>query len=194
MASSLFEPNVPLVSRFNNLLSVMRPVSKEPVQTYRLDEVVNKDEIDFLKLDVQGAELSVLKGAKRLAPSALVIHTEVEFIPMYVNQPLFADVDSYLRMIGFQFHTFLGFGTRDYIPGLPTNFAKKHAEQFLWSDAVYVPNVLNLEAYSDTRLLKLAALLHDIYASIDLVLYVLKVLETRGNTEPLKAYQAKLAS
>ena len=100
------------IANFEGLVKIMQPVGTEQVQTHRLDKVVNRDEIDFLKMDVQGAELSVLKGAERLAPTALVIQTEVEFAPLYINQPLFSDVDVHLRRIGFQFHSFLQLRTR----------------------------------------------------------------------------------
>ncbi|MFM7793657.1 MAG: FkbM family methyltransferase, partial [Microcystis panniformis] len=60
------------------------------------------DSIDFLQVDVQGAELNIFQGAQQIIKnSTLAIQTEVEFAPIYKNQPLFADVNSHLRQQGF---------------------------------------------------------------------------------------------
>jgi FkbM family methyltransferase len=57
--------------------------------------------IDILKLDTQGSELGVLQGAGPLLDTIRFLQIEVEFNPMYTGQPLFGDVDRYLRERGF---------------------------------------------------------------------------------------------
>ena len=57
--------------------------------------------VDLLWMDVQGAELLVLRGMGGLLSSVRIIHTEVEFKPMYEGQPLFSEVDTFLREAGF---------------------------------------------------------------------------------------------
>lgn len=52
------------------------------------------------------AELDVIKRASRLLEKTLVVHTEVEFIPMYRNQPLFGEIDIALRSHNFLIHKF----------------------------------------------------------------------------------------
>jgi len=80
-----------------NLENLTQVVDRRQVQTIRLDDVRDADDAAYLKLDVQGAELDVLRGAQRLLEQILVIQTEVEFVPMYLGQPLFAEVDQALR-------------------------------------------------------------------------------------------------
>jgi FkbM family methyltransferase len=70
------------------------------VEQVRLDDVVDGN-IDILKLDLQGYEMEALKGAERSLPSTKLILIEVEFIPLYENQPLFGDIDVFLRERGF---------------------------------------------------------------------------------------------
>jgi FkbM family methyltransferase len=70
------------------------------VEQVRLDDVVDGG-IDILKLDLQGYELEALKGAERSLPSTKLILIEVEFVPLYENQPLFGDIDVFLREQGF---------------------------------------------------------------------------------------------
>lgn len=57
--------------------------------------------VDFIKLDVQGAELDVLKGGEECLQQVRGLEIEVEFNPIYYGQPLFGDVDRFLRRCGF---------------------------------------------------------------------------------------------
>jgi FkbM family methyltransferase len=59
---------------------------------------VGIDAVDFIKLDTQGSELDILAGAEAvLAGPVFAIELEVEFLPIYRGQPLFADVDAFMR-------------------------------------------------------------------------------------------------
>lgn len=57
---------------------------------------------NLIKLDTQGAELDILKS---MAPENWVdlfaLQTEVEFVDAYLGQPLFHDVDAFMRAQGF---------------------------------------------------------------------------------------------
>ena len=104
--SSLFLPNKSLIEEleWGDGFDVVR---EEQIDCVSLDEALSEDGIqtDFLKLDTQGSELEILRGGSRLLDSELVqIEVEVEFCPLYENQPLFADVDAELRSRGFYLH------------------------------------------------------------------------------------------
>jgi hypothetical protein len=71
------------------------------VPMVRIDGVLNQ-EVDILKLDLQGYELEALRGATNLLPRIKTITTEVEFVPLYDGQPLFGDIDCFLRQSGFR--------------------------------------------------------------------------------------------
>jgi FkbM family methyltransferase len=60
--------------------------------------------VDLLKVDVEGAEMSVFRGARdALANGRIsVIFMEAMFIPHYEGQPLFHDLVSHLAHHGFQ--------------------------------------------------------------------------------------------
>jgi FkbM family methyltransferase len=57
---------------------------------------------DLLWLDLQGAELLALQGARSILPSVGFIHIEVGFRAMYKNQSMFWDIDQFLRQEGFK--------------------------------------------------------------------------------------------
>lgn len=55
----------------------------------------------LLKLDVQGFELSVLKGARRALRNCAFVYAECSEIPLYTGQALFPEVASFLADQGF---------------------------------------------------------------------------------------------
>jgi hypothetical protein len=76
----------------------------------------------------------VLRGSERLLGNTMGIQVEVEFSPMYVDQPLFSDVDAYLRPLGFQL-----FDLSRYRVRRPTVDASVPSRgQLLWGHALYL--------------------------------------------------------
>ncbi|MEM6843551.1 MAG: FkbM family methyltransferase [Bacteroidota bacterium] len=67
------------------------------VEQVRIDKVIQDSQIDLLKLDLQGYELEALKGCEKVLDKIKIITTEIEFIPLYEGQPLFGDIDAFLR-------------------------------------------------------------------------------------------------
>jgi FkbM family methyltransferase len=170
MTSSLLRPNLKFVQLFNNLPELMQVVSTPELDTVRLDDVaeIRAQGCDFLKLDTQGSEAEILTHANETLKRCLLIQTEVEFVPLYEDQPLFAEVDQLLRRNGFMFHRFLGIAGRTYSPLMVSGNSNAALSQMLWSDAVYVPDVNQLDRLEPDALLKLAALLHEFFGSFDL--------------------------
>lgn len=125
-----------------------------------------------MKIDVQGAEKMVFENGIELLRDIMVIDTEVEFVPLYQNQPLFGDVDACLRENGFLFHKFNGLAGRCFKPLLVNNNPNVPLSQLLWSDVVYVKNFLQL-SHPPQKLLKCAAVLHEVYQSFDFSHYIL---------------------
>jgi FkbM family methyltransferase len=57
--------------------------------------------IDLMHIDVQGAELMVLKGAASMLTYTEMILVEVETVELYKDQALADDIDNYLKSKGF---------------------------------------------------------------------------------------------
>lgn len=76
-------------------------VPTETLDSYCRNQGIN--EIDILKMDVQGSELSILKGAKDYLKDGRIklIYTEAFFECQYVDQPLFDTIFGFLRQYGF---------------------------------------------------------------------------------------------
>ena len=192
MTSSLYEPNTPLLDRFQNLGELTRVVQRSPVETRRLDDLAEVRDVDYLKLDVQGAECDVIEGAAEILSNALVVHTEVEFVPLYIGQPLFAEVDQALRRKGFCFHRFAGLAGRTFKPLIYQNNVNAMLSQALWADVVYVRDWMGWESLKAEQLLKLALVLHDVYSSCDLCLMALHHFDAKMGTALGAQYLAQL--
>lgn len=103
------------VSRSSSLLSPLqsKPASLEwlkfnksiKVSTDTLDNFCAAQAIryiDFMHMDVQGAELKVLAGASRMLPHIGAIWMEVAFEPTYEGQPLDSETTSWMKKRGFR--------------------------------------------------------------------------------------------
>ena len=193
LTSSLYRPNAPLLDKFSRLDLLV--VGESDIQTHRLDEISDIEEIDYLKLDVQGAELDIIEGGPRLLRRASVVHTEVEFIPMYTDQPLFGDIDVALRKCGLWLHKLDGIQGRVMKPIIPNNNPFAPLSQILWADAaVYVRSFMTFDQMPPDKLLKLAIILHEVYASIDLAALALNRYDALTNKGLWQAYLSKLTA
>lgn len=98
-SSSLYPPNMEYLNQFPEpeLFDIDATVE---VEVYSLDDLAKHKDLepfDFVKLDVQGAELEILEGGEALIRErALGLQVEVEFQTMYEGQPLFRDVDRFV--------------------------------------------------------------------------------------------------
>ncbi len=86
-----------------------RVVGRESIEVCTLDRWCDENKIDpkridIVKLDVQGAELSALKGATKVLETARLVHLEVSFVPIYRDCPLFGDIDTFLTSRGYRRH------------------------------------------------------------------------------------------
>ena len=194
MTGSLFEPNTALLEKFQNLAELTTLIKTYPVETHRLDDLDEVLDADLIKVDVQGAELDVFKGGISTLSKSTVIQTEAEFVQMYKGQPLFADVDLFLRSQGFQFHNFKYFGSRCFKPLIFGSNGNRGINQKLWTDAVYVRDFLDLEGIRVTKLIKMAVILNDMYQSFDLCHYVLSHIDERGQTEYAPDYLNRISN
>ena len=188
MCSSLYKPNHNLLSLYNNMeISFLKEESE--IETVDLDTFVSENKIgnvDFLKIDVQGAELDIFKGATKTLKNSLFIISEVEFLKIYENQPLFGDVSNFLSDNDFMFHKFLGMGGRSLKP-LILNNNKNFPSQHLWSDAIFIKNVLIIKKLTSREILKLSVI-SILYECFDLGFFCLNIHDELFKTNYTKIF------
>jgi FkbM family methyltransferase len=95
-----------------------------------LSDVIEKGEArapNFLKLDIQGAELEVLEALKpehRTDIDGMIV--EVEFVPLYENQPLFEDIHAMMREYGLTIFDLRTHRMYRPVDGKPFEWYRKH--------------------------------------------------------------------
>jgi FkbM family methyltransferase len=160
------------------------------ITTRRLDDVLVEGLPDFIKIDVQGAELDILRHGVRALATATVIEAEVEFVALYKDQPLFGDLQAFLRDHGFVLHKLIDLVGHSLMPrdaGYPVS-------QLLWGDAVFVRDFTKLARYDDDDLMRAALVLNDVYQSYDLVALLLAEHDRRRGTDHAARHRAGLAA
>lgn len=93
-SSSLLAP-----ARHLEIVNFIRFNKKIDVETITLDSFCKNNNIrgiDFIHMDVQGAELMVLEGASNLLSFIKVIWLEVSKVDLYKNQPLEKDINAFM--------------------------------------------------------------------------------------------------
>jgi FkbM family methyltransferase len=168
--TSLLEPDRERLALFNNLGFLGMVENKRPIATRRLDDVQELDHLDLLKIDIQGSELDVFKGGRRLLRRAVAVQTEISFVPIYRDQPAFGTVDIFLRAMGFVPHCFTNIRTWTLAPMAISGNPHQAVNQLLEADMVYVRDFCRQENMDAEQWKHLALIAHHCYGSTDLTL------------------------
>ena len=195
--SSLYRPDPEIINQFTSIATTegsnFEVVSEEYVQTTKLDAIHEIEACDYLKIDVQGAELDVLKGAEETLKDCLIVEVEVEFVPLYEKQPLFSDIDKFMRDQGFYLHRLMDVSGRAFRPFTLDGNPVKPVSQLLWADAIYVRKFDQFFLFEPRQLLKIAVLLHELYQSVDFCALALAHYDGQMNTSLCTIYSEVLS-
>lgn len=107
--SSFLTPREESLSRFPS----NRIERTEVVQVKRLDDVMCDfiegidDPSIYLKMDTQGYDLEVIKGATESLSKVVALQTEISFKPIYDNMSSFSDSLSTFQSLGFEVFDFI---------------------------------------------------------------------------------------
>jgi hypothetical protein len=113
---------------------------------------------------------------------------------MYIGQPLFAEIDQFLRAAGFAFHAFNHIAGRAFKPiTLGTN-PHDPVRQTIWGNAVYVKDFTRLDLLSESQLIKLAVMAHEVYDSWDLAHLLLSEYDRRTRAGLAPVYLTRFRS
>lgn len=178
--TSLLEPNPDTFDNFLALKANATVLERVLISTHQLDDIDEIQAVDFLKIDIQGTELSVFQSGKQKLSNAVAIQTEISFITLYENQPSFGEIDIELRSQGFIPHCFAAVKKWPISPFTYQNQPLRAVNQLLEADIVYVRDFTKPQNISDEQLKHLALIAHCCYQSFDLTLRCIDLLEQRA--------------
>ena len=177
--ASLVEPNIELFEFFRGFPEWGKFIERIPLSTVRLDEVEEIQNIDLLKIDIQGCEFEVLRNGIDRLKDCLVIHTEVDFFPIYKNPPLYSEVEQFLISKDFLFHKVVSLVRRtvkalQLNDNLFTGFS-----QVFRVGANFVKDFTKFDLLSPEKLQKLTLILCYIYGPFYLSIWSLMAFDTK---------------
>lgn len=140
---------------------------------------------DLLKMDIQGGELDVLENAHDRLSDAIAIIPEVRFAQMYQNEPMWAEIDLELRDQGFVLHKIVASKSIPIGTSLRTQMKSDHfRNQMVDGDAVYIRDPRQIADWSEEQIKQLAIAAAGVFASLDLTVFCLDALVSRGRIAP----------
>jgi FkbM family methyltransferase len=89
---------------------------KITVPVVKIDTLLREKKItqpDIIKFDLQGYELFGFQGAVETLKQVKIIFTEIEFVELYKNQPLFHDISLFLHQNNFSLFGLYNMGNHD---------------------------------------------------------------------------------
>jgi FkbM family methyltransferase len=101
--SSLLQPNSE-TAKLIGLEKILEESHRIEIEAMTLGSWIelNAEKLpNFIKLDIQGAELAVLSNAGRALDNCVGLQVEISFIEIYKKQPLFYEIDKKIQELGF---------------------------------------------------------------------------------------------
>lgn len=137
-ASSVYPPNEKLLSDFLNA-SCHETVDLQDIQVRTMEQALSEmAPPDFIKVDAEGADLEILRGASRFIHSNCVgVQAEVQFVERNISAPLFGEMDAFLRSHGYTLLTL----DREFWIRKNCAWGLNSQPQLIWADAIYLLSV-----------------------------------------------------
>lgn len=100
---TLFKPDNEYINRFapRDSYIVNKTIELDVVS---LDSVMSEQgvqDVDYIKMDAEGGELEIIKGANKTLKTVFSVELEAWFNRINENAPLFSDIDMKMRELGF---------------------------------------------------------------------------------------------
>jgi FkbM family methyltransferase len=136
--SSVLKPNIDVVRDFGleDEFVIEDTIDVPMITMEAAAEKYGFGDVGFVKLDTQGSELDILKsGAALLADSVQGVFVEVEFRQFYQRQPLFSEVEKFLRRAGFELIGLDSVTRRRTTTGLRLGYSRR---ELTWAHALFI--------------------------------------------------------
>lgn len=101
--TSLLDNNMTFIGPNKYLIEESACEAEAETEAWSVDLLFGSEDIHFMKIDTEGTELEVLKGAaSKLNSTILGVQVEVTFEEVYKTQPLFGEIHNFMREHDFE--------------------------------------------------------------------------------------------
>ena len=172
-------------------ISIVKTIEMDTVDFDSFAKEKRINNVDFMKLDTEGSELDILKGAiEFLKKTVIGLIIEVEFSQFRKEQPVFSEVDSFMRELGFGLFNLETYrlARKSLKPTLDINESGvADFGQIIWGEALYLRDGVNEidtsssleDGWDDIRVLKLASLM-ELFCLPDCAIELIQVAYRKG--------------
>lgn len=180
--SSIFLPNIELLDKYPEVerFDVVNTIT---IKTDTMDNQLHNAgliEVDFIKIDTQGYDLAILEGAEKTLENVIGLEIEVEFLPMYKNQPLFPEVNQFVTSHGFELFDLKRYYWRRR--NISHKYGATKKGQMIFADALYFrtpEKICSEKNVSEDKILRTAAV-YLAYEYFDLAEVILNLSSKMG--------------
>jgi FkbM family methyltransferase len=156
-------------------------IDKANVKTVKLDAIEDLPNVDLLKIDVQGSEVSIISNGTNKLKDAVCVIAEARFSRLYEDEPMLDELFSLLFSMGFVFHKFLFIKSTMVANSQSDRLRKRRLRnQAIDGDVVFIKDMSKHKQFTDEQLKRLTMAADDIFNSPDLAVRCLDVLVERG--------------
>lgn len=135
--SSLLRPDADFLAGYvtRGAFDVVETVDVETRTLWECLTAVNTLRVDFIKLDTQGTELEILRGARldHLRPLAILV--ELQFRPYYLGAPAAPEMLSFMSDLGFSLHDLR---MSRWIRSASRRSPGFRTGEIIWGDALFI--------------------------------------------------------
>lgn len=158
-------------------LATANVLARLALPTLKLDAINGLPPVDWLLLDNLNDSLAVIEHGQRSLVDTLLVQARVNFAPTHDQQ---ADVGLISRCLARRGFSFYRLNNLQHQP---------QTSHLVCADALFLPDATRMAALSDNQRLKLAFLLHTVYAAHDVAGELLKVIDDDLAAQYLKHCQ-----
>lgn len=132
-ASSFYEPNKQELSKFINF-DDHDIIEKRIINLRALDDILDNRNLDcdFIKIDAEGSEIRILKGAKKHLNQCLGLEIEINFLEKNIDSSKATDVINFCQENNF---TLFILSRESWKKNFRKNISENY--QLIWGDAVF---------------------------------------------------------
>ena len=185
--SSFLKPNLDYLKLFHGFEEWAKIEGQEDVKTKKLNDI--EEEIDFIKIDVQGYEYEVLNNGTNKLKNAKVVQFESSPFPLYINEKSISEIINLLEKNGFMLHMFNKIHTRAFKPMKISNNNLIGLNNLFQLDCVMVKNFEEIKNYDQNELIKLILIMFYSFKSYDFVGYLINLLDKKNDTSYIVKYR-----
>jgi len=192
-ASSFYQPNQKELSKFINF-DDHEIIGKKNINLRALDDILDYKNLncDFLKIDAEGSEIKILKGAKNHLNECLGLEIEINFLEKNIDSSKATDVLNFCQENNF---TLFMLNRESWKKNFRKNISENY--QLIWGDAVFfvtekemVKRLKTMEKHKANKTIQKLILLLLNYKLYDTAEHYVKNFHSEGiiKTEKLNDY------